>query len=265
MKHIKISTQLFTTALLFISLFALAQAQTKPAQLFYRISVYHYKDTTQEATISNYLQTALLPALHRMNIKNIGVFSALGNDTSADKKIYVLMPVQSLNQLADITAKLNGDKAYTQSGSGYLNAPFDTAPYTRMETILLQAFPLSPNIQKPQLKAPNKGRVYELRSYEGATEKLHESKLKMFNTGNEVGIFKRLNFNAVFYAEVLAGSHMPNLMYMTTFENMPDREAHWKQFGDDPAFKALLAMPDYQHNVSKADITFLRPMDYSDL
>ncbi len=115
------------------------------------------------------------------------------------------------------------------------------------------------------MKSPKKDRVYELRSYEGATEKLHASKVKMFNTGDEVGIFKKLNFNAVFYGEVLAGSRMPNLMYMTTFENMADRETHWKAFGDDPAFKALLAMPEYQHNVSKADIIFLRPADYSDL
>lgn len=263
MKHIKISTHLLTAGLVLMSLFT--NAQSKTAQSFYRISVYHYKDTVQETTISNYLQNALLPALHRISIKNIGVFKALSNDTSADKTMYVLMPVQSLTELADITVKLNVDKAYGAAGSAYLSAAYDTAPYTRMETILLQAFPLSPSIQNPKLKAANKDRVYELRSYEGATEKLHASKVKMFNTGDEVGIFKRLNFNAVFYAEVLAGSHMPNLMYMTTFENMADREEHWKKFGDDAAFKNLLAMPEYQHNVSKADIIFLRPMDYSDL
>ena len=115
------------------------------------------------------------------------------------------------------------------------------------------------------MKSPHNERVYELRSYEGATEQLHASKLKMFNVGDEVSIFKRLNFNAVFYAEVLAGSHQPNLMYMTTFENMADREAKWKLFNNDDAFKKLLAIPEYQHNVSKADIIFLRPADYSDL
>lgn len=134
-----------------------------------------------------------------------------------------------------------------------------------MENIVLRAFELAPQMQKPQLKSPNKERVYELRSYEGATEKLYASKVKMFNAGDEIGIFKNLNFNAVFYAEVLAGSRMPNLMYMTTFESMPERETHWKAFGESPAFKKLLAAPEYQHNVSKADIIFLRPTDYSDI
>ena len=237
-------------------LFTSVFAQKQTARSFYQISIYHYKDSAQGKTINQYLQNALLPALHRMNVKMVGVFTALANDTVADKTMYVLMPVHSLNEMAEFSSKLNADEAYSTAGKAYLDAAFDAAPYTRMETILLQAFPLSPSIQQPQLKAPHNERVYELRSYEGATEKLHASKVKMFNTGDEVGIFKRLNFNSVFYAEVLAGSHMPNLMYMTTFENMPDREAHWKQFMNDDAFKNLLTMPEYGHNVSKADIIF---------
>ncbi|MDQ2751940.1 MAG: NIPSNAP family protein [Bacteroidota bacterium] len=248
-----------------LTLFLPVFAQKQIAQSFYQISVYHYKDSSQEKTINQYLQNALLPALHRMNIKPVGVFTSLSNDTSADKKMYVLMPVKSLDEIASLSSKLNGDKAYTTAGKEYLTAAFNAAPYTRMETILLQAFPLAPTIQQPQLKSPNKNRVYELRSYEGPTEQFHASKVKMFNVGDEVGIFKHLNFNPVFYAEVLAGSHQPNLMYMTTFENMPDREEHWKQFMNSEAFKKLLQMPEYDHNVSKADIIFLRPADYSDL
>ena len=86
----------------------------------------------------------------------------------------------------------------------------------------------------------------------------------MFNEGGEVALFKRLNFNAVFYSEVVAGSRMPNLMYMTTFENRADRDAHWKAFGDDPEWKKLSSMPEYQKNVSKIEIFFLRPTEYSD-
>lgn len=255
-----------TLLFLFCAFFAISVfAQKQTTQSFYQISVYHFKDSSQERVINQYLQNALLPALHRMNVQPVGVFSSLANDTSADKTMYVFVPVKSLDEIASISSKLNADKAYSTAGKAYLNAAFDAAPYTRLETILLQAFPLAPTIQQPHLQSPKRERVYELRSYESATEQLNASKVKMFNTGDEVGIFKRLNFNAVFYAQVLAGSHQPNLMYMTTFENMPDREAKWKLFMNDDAFKKLLAMPEYQHNVSKADIIFLRPTDYSDL
>jgi hypothetical protein len=57
---------------------------------------------------------------------------------------------------------------------------------------------------------------------------------------------------------------MPNLMYMTTFNSKQDREEHWKAFSNDAYWKKLSSMPEYQNNVSKADIIFLRPAAYSD-
>ena len=109
-------------------------------------------------------------------------------------------------------------------------------------------------------------KVYELRSYEAPSEKLYWNKVDMFNKGDEIGLFKRLGFNAVFYGEVLAGSHMPNLMYMTSFENMNDRNEHWKTFGNDPQWKKLLADPTYlKGNVSRNDTWLMKATAYSEL
>ena len=87
----------------------------------------------------------------------------------------------------------------------------------------------------------------------------------MFSKGGEVSLFKRLGFNAVFYSEVIAGSRMPNLMYMTSFDNMKEREAHWQAFRDDSQWKKLSADPHYQHNVVKSDIILMHAAEYSDL
>jgi hypothetical protein len=54
-------------------------------------------------------------------------------------------------------------------------------------------------------------------------------------------------------------------MYMTSFDDMPSREQHWKTFGADPVWKTLSASPEYQNNVSHIDIVFLHPAEYSDL
>ena len=78
----------------------------------------------------------------------------------------------------------------------------------------------------------------------------------MFNEGGEVVLFKRLNFNAVFYAEVIAGGNMPNLIYMTSFENMADRDAALENIRADPEWKKLSSDPIYQHNVSKVRYHF---------
>lgn len=231
---------------------------------YYQLTVYHYTTEAQEQVLDTYLQEALLPALHRQQLKQVGVFKAISNDTSTLKKLYVLISFHSLEAVTAITLKLQNDKEYQTKGAAYINAVYTAAPYTRIETILLQAFALAPSLELPQLKSPKKERVYELRSYESATEKIFRNKVHMFNEGDEIGLFKRLNFNAVFYGEVIAGSKMPNLMYMTSFENKADRDEHWKNFGADPYWKKLSAMPEYKNNVSHIDIMFLRPAEYSD-
>lgn len=231
---------------------------------YYQLTIYHFNSATQEKMLDNYLQNALLPALHKMNIKNIGVFKNHSNDTLDNKTIYVLTPIGSLDGIVKINSTLNIDKEYNSNGAEFINAVYTAPPYTRMETIVLHAFALAPKLQVPKLNGPRKDRVYELRSYESATEKIFQNKVKMFNEGDEIGLFKRLNFNANFYGEVIAGGKMPNLMYMTCHENKTERDANWKAFASDPYWKKLSAMPEYQHNVSHIDISYLFPTDYSD-
>ena len=86
----------------------------------------------------------------------------------------------------------------------------------------------------------------------------------MFNEGGEIRLFKSLGFNAVFYAEVISGGIMPNLMYMTTFADMEAHDAHWKSFSSHPDWKKLSSLPEYQHTVSNIIKILLSPTDYSD-
>jgi len=245
-------------------LFISWNANKKPAREFYQLTVYHFKTAEQGKVLDNYFQNAFLPALHRLKINNVGVFKSWANDTVTDKLMYIFIPVESLEMITNLSDKLKGDGAYRSAGTEFLDASYNNPPYTRREVILLKSFPLAPKMQLPGLHAAKKERVYELRSYESPTEKKFESKVQMFNQGDEIGLFKKLNFNAVFYSEVIAGSKMPNLMYMTSFENKADREEHWKTFGNDPYWKKLSAMQEYQNNVSHIDINFLYPVDYSD-
>ena len=261
MKKVLIATFLLATLHTIAS-----PAPTAPKQEFYSIRVYQLKDAGQEAKVDQYLKSALLPALHRQGITEVGVFKPVGNDTAVTRRIYVLIPVKSLQQYTALSATLTKDTRYLADGKDYLDAPHDNPPYLRMESILLQAFPDMPHHAAPgSLQGTPSEKVYELRSYEGPTEKYFDNKVQMFNAGGEIPLFDRLGFHAVFYASVLAGSHMPNLMYMTSFENMASREQHWKDFSADSVWKKLVADPQYQHNVSHIDIVFLHPAPYSDL
>ena len=236
-----------------------------PQQEYYSLIIYRFKTKEQEARIDSYLKQAYLPALHRSGKSKVGVFKPVASDTAAfGKVIYVLTPFQSLEEFYKITSQLSQDAQLQKDGAGYVDAVYNEPPYSRMETVLMRAFPNSPVMVIPKLTGLRSDRIYELRSYEGPTEALYRKKVKMFNVGDEIGLFKKLGFNAVFYAEVLAGSRMPNLMYMTTFDNMASRDEHWKAFFSDPQWKELLTIEEYKHTVSKAEILLLSPTEYSD-
>jgi hypothetical protein len=235
-----------------------------PSTEFYQLKTYIFNTEQQVQTTDKFLKEAYLPGLKKLGIKNIGVFKPKPNATDTLKKILVLIPFSSLSQLLRLEEKLAKDKTYVTAGADYLNATYKQAPYARIESVILKAFSDHPTITTPILNSPRANRVYELRSYESATEAIYKNKVDMFNAGGEVKLFDRLLFNPVFYGEVISGAKMPNLMYLTTFTDQASRDEHWKAFSASPEWKALLAMEKYKNNVSHMDIIFLYPTDYSD-
>ena len=208
-----------------------------------------------------------MPALHRAGISKVGVFKPIANDTAQLKRVYVFIPFISMKEWDKLRRQLDKDASYQSAAREFIHAAADKKPFERIESILLEAFQMHTRFVLPGVKNPLSERVYELRSYESPTEHLHKTKVKMFNEGGEIALFKKLNFNAVFYGKVLSGSRMPNLIYMTTFENMEDRNAHWKAFSASPEWKAMSALPEYENKVavSRNETILMRPVDYSEI
>jgi hypothetical protein len=229
----------------------------------FQIRLYHLKDGNQVKMTDNFLKEAYLPALHRLAIKNIGVFKPIANDTASDKLIYVLIPFTSLDQWMKINDRLNNDASYKSSAEKFLSADSKNPAFQRLESILLQAFSGQEFLNVPKQKDPE--RVFELRSYESPTWHLADKKRAMFNK-DEMGIFKKLGFDPVYYAEVISGSHMPNLMYMPIFKSVEDRNAQWKVFGNDPKWKEVSKDPFNENNVSVShiDSILMHSTEYSD-
>ena len=258
----KRNTFLFSLIAVFVLTFSLSGIAAP--RYYYQIQVFRLTGKVQEEKVDHYLKSAYLPALHRAGIQKIGVFKPIESDTTSGKRIYIWIPFTSLDHFAKIQDVLAGDEEYQAKGIDVLGAPFDQKPFIRKESILLKAFPDAPEYFIPNhLTAPS-DRIYELRSYEGPTENLFRQKVKMFNQGGEIRLFKSLGFNAVFYAEVVSGSTMPNLMYLTTFADMATHDERWATFRANPEWKAMSALPEYQNTVSKSVKLLLHPTDYSD-
>ena len=257
----KIKNILFIIAML-ISLSPVVYG-AKGSHDFYQIKIYQLKNNDQVAQVDQYLQDAYLPALHRNGIKNIGVFKPIANDTAAVKFVYVLIPFKSTDEWMNLDKKLTKDVAYLASAKSFIEAPSDKAPFERMESVLLDAFSGQGHLLIPTTK--NTERVFELRSYESPTLHLAQKKMAMFNK-DEINIFNRLKFNPVFYGKVVSGSRMPNLMYMPIFDNVEQRNAQWKVFGNDPKWKEISTDPFNENKVSVShiDSILMHSTSYSD-
>lgn len=253
--------------ILLLSFFILAFSvnSTLSARDYYQIKVYTIADEAQGDRVERYLEEAYLPAMHRAGIEKVGVFKPIANDQAANTKIVVFIPLKELDEIEKIESKLAKDSEYQTKGADYINASYKTPPYQRIESILIRAFVEMPTFDIPNHKTPKSEQIYELRSYEGPTEKGYLKKVEMFNEGGEVALFKSLEFNAVFYGEVLSGAAMPNLMYMTTFKNMKSHDEHWDAFRNHPKWKKLSGLLEYKHTVSHSDKYLMHPTDYSDI
>jgi len=247
----------------FLSSTALSGAP-KGKQEFYEIRIYHISQKTQETMIDNYLKDAYLPALHRAGIENIGVFKPVESDTAFGKRVYLFIPYKTVNQYLKLLSALEKDQVYADAAAGFIDAPYNAPPFNRYESILLKAFAFMPQLSTPSFTTPPSERIYELRDYESATNSKAVKKIHMFNEGGEIALFEKLGFNAVFYGEVLMGRIMPNLMYMTTFQNQASRDEHWATFRNDPEWKRMSGLEEYRNTTSKVKSFLLHPTSYSD-
>ncbi len=251
---------------LFGSLLLVSTACDSPeARDFYQIKIYDLETTEQESRMDNYLEDALLPALHRTGIENVGVFKSIEGRNDNRKFILVLTPFKSFVDIEKLDGLLSHDETYRHDAKNYLEAPYDNPPFTRIESFLLRSFSSKPQFKIPELEGPISQRVYELRSYEGATELLYERKVEMFNEAGEIELFKELEFNPVFFGEVLSSAHMPHLMYMITFSDTLSQKAHWDAFRAHPDWLEMKELDRYQNTVSNITQYLMFPSDYSDI
>jgi len=240
-----------------------ANAANTPRE-FYLIQIYHCANKEQVNGVDNYLKNTYLPYLHKTGLAKIGVFAPIANDTAVDKKIYVWVPMSSLNVLDKLDQEIEKLDPMGKNALVDLENADSSLPYTRVERIITKAFKLQTQYEKKTSLTKSPDRIYEYRSYESPTENAHLRKVHMFNEGGEITLFKSLNFNAIFYSKAIVGARMPNLIYMTSFNNMADRDAHWKAFSASPIWKDISTMPKYLKAVNRNETVLMTARDYAD-
>ena len=209
---------------------------------YYELRIYTFKNELQQRLAEDFYDTAI-GAFNRLHVKNVGVFRPL--DPSVAAKLYVLIPYNSLEHFAQVKAGLEADEAYQINAADYLNAPATAPAYERIESSLMKALKGFPEVAVPQKKE----RIFELRQYQSPTEAAGQKKIEMFNDQGEIDIFRRLQFNPVFWGETIIGPEMPNLTYMVTFDDLAAKDALWATFLADEEWKEISVVPGYPNEL----------------
>ena len=259
MKQLLTSFAFFCSATLSIPL-AMSQSITNQ---YYELIEYQGIDVTRLGELDAFLEKALIPSLNRMGIENVG---ALATEAPVDGKtsMFLLMPLVGPGQVASVLDALGRDESFLRDGKTYLETDIKKPVYSRMRSEMLLAFNCFPKLAVPTQKIANKDRLFEMRVYESPTERMGALKVDMFNSG-EVPIFLDCGIQPVFFGQALVGDRMPNLTYMTVYDNAAHRDACWKKFQSHPEWAKLKVVEKYAGAVSKIHKFNLLPRSYSQL
>ena len=228
------------------------------------LRTYTLVDSAAEEKLDAYLKQALLPALVRQGLGPIGVFDQAREPDDGTIQVMLLAPGMDVESVTGAAKKLTADKKYQQAAHDYLNTPAENPIVKRIQSELLLAFDCWPKVVVPQQTKNNAQRLFELRVYESPTERRGRLKVEMFNAG-EVPIFLDSGIVPVFMGEALIGDKMPNLTYMTVYDDEAQREAAWEKFRVHADWQKLKEIEKYKNSVSTIHKSDWRPKPYSQL
>ncbi len=259
-----ITGTLATASALALSQSSVLQAAEKSAtkQEYYELRIYRTVDAKKQKMVSNYIENGLVPALNRMGIDRVGVFTE--QDKPNDFSITMLIPFPTMEQFSSLNDKLEADAKYIAASKEYHSQPLKDPIYTRIQSKFMKAFSGMPVIEMPAQTKEKKPRLFELRTYESHTTDAARRKVDMFNSG-EIDIMRNVNMGPLFYGETLIGDDVSNLTYMLSADDMDANKAAWKGFLAHPEWDRMKKIDKYKKTVSKITKWYLVPTEYSQI
>src|SRR5688572_8137940 len=86
-------------------------------QVFYEWREYEIKWGSSQAALHQYLEKALIPALNKNGVKQVGAFRELSK--SEPPKIYLLIPYPSFEEYTSIREKVKKDAGFIANSQAY--------------------------------------------------------------------------------------------------------------------------------------------------
>lgn len=212
-----------------------------PKRAILEMGLYRLRNSADGQTqrVTDFLRETLLPALRRAGTGPVGCFRNLMGGPEGPFILWITS-YPGWAAIGTVEDKLAADKQFVKGLE-----VFGTRPglnFVRFENTLLRGFETMPDIVPPPSGEGRAARVFEIRTYESNSSVTLHRKMKMFDDG-EIGIFRRLGMNPVFFGETVVGRNRPNLTYMLAFDDLGHREKAWRAFASDPEWQKMRLLP----------------------
>ncbi|MGL4593110.1 MAG: NIPSNAP family protein [Thermoguttaceae bacterium] len=192
------------------------------------------------------LETAMIPALNRLGISPVGLFTASEGDFA--NKVLVVIPYKTITAFMNTPEQLTADDVYMKSAGAIFDGGSKDPIYTALETSLLHNFATTPKLEKRDLGAD---RVFEFRIYRSCNVERNRAKIAMFEEGGELNLFREKGLNPIFFGNTISGNLMPSMSYMIAAPNRDALAAAWKSFVEAPEWDKLKKDPAYSDTATE--------------
>jgi len=214
-----------------------------------------YTLTGDGAVLDDFFKESLIPAYNRRNI-SVGAFSLYNQEEKEQR--YLLFVYPDLKTYNEVKQTVWSDKDFLDAARPFFESTAPDPVYSEYETYLCEAFD-----KVPEMRIPDKNRtLFEFRCYHSPNEDANLRKIKMFNV-EEIDLFDKVGINSVCYGEILAGNHMPALIYLTWYKDEATRNSAWNTFTKDPEWERIKNKPEYKNTATNNIAKLLSPMAYS--
>ncbi len=240
---------------------AASAAETGGSQ-FFELKEYQLRNSKagQQARLTAFFEAEHLPMTKRVGVAAAGYFSMTLGEFGP--RLFSLMAFNSLAHMQEMLDARAADKAWTKASTEFGKDP--NPPFDRVKSRLLRAFAGMKKIEVPKPNDELGPRLFDLRTYEAETFADLREKMNMFNS-EEIGIFRKCGINPLLFGETIVGDHMPNLTYMTWYDDMAARDKAWAAFLSDPDWMRIRSKAGWGNDDIVATVSniHLRPFKFS--
>ena len=196
------------------------------------LRIYHFPNVEKRDAFARFIEQAAIPALNRMEIQPVGVWTLSKEDNRRipegynETDLFVLIPHRRFDSVFTLIDRLTKDPDFVSAAKRLFSE--ESLPYERFESSLSLAFTQWPRVTVPTQASD---RIAQLRIYESPNDERALAKLDMFNIGGELRIFQKVGLTPVFFGRVIVKSGVRHFRRLSLVERFllrflphPERE-----------------------------------------